>query len=310
MKFKSLFYLLNLAVSRPDGSPVCQLNVEAITKGMGPVQDLGFTAVMKKRSNTTFSIEFTNAKNLTSYSGILMYVAPKNNESVHYGKFTFERIPTNVQNKWKYVSGDTCSAANIKGASEGTVTHAKPDPVTLDGMFMLELSEEELKIPDLVLKSAIVGTGGRPASTSSAPASAPTTAAPPVGKVVLPAGHPIVGRALVQGHPPLSAKFAEAKIALPQGHPSLDSLAASGATIPSNHPPLSNFYVTSNVNVRKRQAAPASSNAAWQALKDVVITGPAPAPPSNNNTTNATSHAISVGSISMLLISSSVLLSI
>ena len=275
MKLFSL--LLTIIQARPDGSPTCQINTDKITAGMGPQQDLGFQALMKKRSPTTFSVEITSLKNVTSYNGILMYVTSKN-ESIHYGKFNFERVV--VKDKFKFQN--SCGNENIVGAAESTVTHGNGNPVNLTGLFMLELSEEELKIPDLVLKTVIAGGEGSnepPAQTTSAqPQPTPNT----VGKIQLPRGHPTIGNSLVRGHPALAARFVAAKIQLPNGHPNLDDLAKNGATLPNNHPPLSDFYQAATT-LRKRQL---DAKVGWQQLKDVVITGPGEKKEEIKNTTS------------------------
>ena len=300
MKFQRLLNLIVMVVSNPTGSPTCQMNLEAITAGMGEQQQLGFRAVMKKRSNTTFSVEFENSNNVTTFNGILMYVVGKNT-SAHIGKFTFERIPTKVQDKWKYVSGDVCTANGVVGLTESTVTHAKPDAVDLEGMFMLEMTTEELKIPDLVLKTVIVSTG----ASAPVPPPAPTPA-PPLGKVQLPPGHPTITNSIVKGHPSIKAQVAAAGITLPGGHPDLDSLTTNGGTIPNGHPPLSNYYIAATAALQKRQAP--AKTVPWQYLKDIVITGPGTGgTPSAEGNKNSTSSAISFGSVSAIVLSSIIL---
>jgi hypothetical protein len=149
--------LVHQALSRPNGSPLCQISESAITKahGVGPL-NTGYFLVVKKNSDSTFMIKIQNSK-LTSFKGLLMYVEGAKSQKDHLGSFSSK------SRFLKSVNKDICARSGIKGRSHSTLTHKTPNAKSLkaNGVFTWKPSKgDQAKEPWTL--HAIVTNGKSP----------------------------------------------------------------------------------------------------------------------------------------------------
>ncbi|KAJ3314966.1 hypothetical protein HDV04_004766 [Boothiomyces sp. JEL0838] len=103
-----------------DGSPLCNFNVAAMEKGMGPSSPLGYSVHVSK-VDPFYNIQLVHPDTSATYQGVLIYVTSSTNPKSHLGNFTaFDT------SKFKNVSPKYCVKDGVHGIHTATITHSKP----------------------------------------------------------------------------------------------------------------------------------------------------------------------------------------
>ncbi|KAJ3315876.1 hypothetical protein HDV04_000083 [Boothiomyces sp. JEL0838] len=153
MYMKFILTLLYAAVfATPNGAPKCTINEKGITAGMGSPNNpaLGYTITAAPSGNGMMSFTIGNTAGLSKFQGILMYVTSGTDNLTHIGSFT---LPDPA--KYKFTDPAVCSAANIKGSPQSTLTHAAPAPADFSKPIMWQASPQEMQLPNLAVNVVI-----------------------------------------------------------------------------------------------------------------------------------------------------------
>jgi hypothetical protein len=137
--------LLLLVHTRSTGSPLCNLDIPAISSGMGAPQNLNYkiTAIKDLSTKNQFDIRISGP---SKFSGLLLYIASAKNPTLHLGNFTLV-----ADGKYKYV--ESCTTEN--GLKEATITNKNHEHVP-ESSFKWQASDAELAQESLTIHAAVV----------------------------------------------------------------------------------------------------------------------------------------------------------
>lgn len=144
-----IYVLITFCFSLPHGPPICKINEQAITNGMGQKEPLKYSLIPTQVAKNTWDVRVHHDARV-DYQGLLLYVTGTE-PNHHLGSFTFQN-----QTKWKFQPESVCKAGNVVGSLQSTVAHANPDrvPIAKNVAFTWTASDDELKQP-LVLNAVV-----------------------------------------------------------------------------------------------------------------------------------------------------------
>ncbi|KAJ3047506.1 hypothetical protein HK097_011470 [Rhizophlyctis rosea] len=139
----------------PTGAPRCAINTDAIQAGHGapPTASLGYTVTVAPSTTgtNTFDIKVANSAGLTSFQGVLLYVQSDADANSHLGKFI------NLDAQKFHFQTDPCTAQNIAGDAESTITHSSStDKPLSETVFTWQASDADLAVPGPIKVHAVV----------------------------------------------------------------------------------------------------------------------------------------------------------